>query len=98
MSQEDITPYKNYLVSEDATRTQVEAHSIIIKIGLNQEEIELFLAPPPKYKGILTLRTEAEPRTKTSEESLPKSIVVRPGACNLINVSIESSQTETLIR
>ena len=95
MSQEDITPYKTYLVSEDGTRTQVEAHSIVIEIGLNQEEIELFLAPPPQFKGILTLRTEAEQKAKTSQESLPKSIVVRPGACNLIHVSIESSQTET---
>ncbi|NET27049.1 hypothetical protein [Okeania sp. SIO1I7] len=98
MSQEYITPYKTYLVSEDGTRTQVEAHSIIIEIGLNQEEIELFLAPPPEFQGILTLRTEAEQRAKTSEESFLKSIVVRPGACNLIHVSIESRQTKTVSR
>ncbi len=82
-------PYKAYLVAADGTRTPVDAHGIVIEFGPNLE-LELDLAPHPNHAGGLPIHAGPE-RTLAELESsgFSSSLVVRPGASNVIHVFVE---------
>jgi hypothetical protein len=82
-------PYKAYLVAPDGTKTPVVAHGIVIELGPNLE-LELDLAPHPNHAGGLPIRAGPERTLAELENSgFSSSLVVRPGASNVIHVLVE---------
>src|SRR5262249_33740418 len=82
-------PYKAYLLSADGSRTPVTAHGIVIELGPDLE-VELDLAPHPNHAGGLAITTGPERTLADREKSgFSSSLLVRPGACNVIHVFLE---------
>ncbi|MEM1368288.1 MAG: hypothetical protein AAGG02_09770 [Cyanobacteria bacterium P01_H01_bin.15] len=87
----DDHSYKTFLVFEDGSRTLVNARSIIIEIAPNHK-LELDLAPHPNHRGGLPILAGSA-KTHQDAENLEESysrLVIRPGAVNVVHVSIES--------
>ncbi|ASK29299.1 hypothetical protein CEY12_03900 [Chryseobacterium sp. T16E-39] len=77
--------YTAYAVSEDGTRTKIDAKSIIIQL---EEEIEITLIPShPVWQGKLTLSTGSAIEGRHHERGSGVQFVIEPGAANVIHIT-----------
>jgi len=84
---EKQTPYRAYLITEQGERQPISAKSIVIELEPDKE-IELDLHPHPNYLGGLEIRAGSELDSDSVSGRL-SMLVVRPGGCNLIHLSVE---------
>ncbi len=79
--------YRAYLITEQGERQPIDARSIVIELEPDKE-IELDLQPHPNYLGGLEIRAGSELDSSTDSGHL-SMLVVRPGGCNLVHLSVE---------
>lgn len=77
--------YQAFAVLKDGTRQPIEAESIIIQ--LEEEEIEIPLAPHPVFQGKLALVTGSAIQGRENERERGKQFIIEPGASNVIHIT-----------
>ena len=84
-----VNPYKAYAVSADGTMKPIEGQRILIELEPDQI-IESDLAPHPNHRGRLPISTDTQNDHRGTHYS---SLTIRPGAGNVIHLSVERHQT-----
>ena len=88
MNQKRInSTHKVFLLSASGTRTPVDAHSIVIEFE-QSHYLELDLTPSPKWSDIAIY-------ARSKIEGVHPILILRPGAANVVSVSIENYSSQT---
>jgi hypothetical protein len=84
-----VAPYKAYALQADGSREPIGARSVVVEIGPDVE-IEIELAPHPRFAGHLVLYTPATSRMKRAYRSgKVDDFAVVFGASNVLHVVVE---------